>query len=114
MSKQTRPLTEREKATAYMITMLDRIRQWSEDKDMDDPGAVLKVAMLIMHTQALAFQERPELIPAFIDELEGFMIETKMTTRDAAGIRELGDTLMRTVWTHIDNMVADADDKLDA
>lgn len=114
MGQPTRPLNDQEKAAAYMVTMLDRINKWAEGKDVGSTGAVLKVAMLVMHTQALAFQERPELVPAFIDELEGFMIEVKMTDRDAAGVRALGTMLMQAVWTHIDNMVTDVDDKLDA
>lgn len=114
MEKNHRPLNDNEKADAYMTIMLDRIKDWAEDKDMSSPGAPLKVALLVMHTQALAFQQRPELVPRFIEAIEGLMIETKMTDRDAVGVRKLGEQLMRAVWKRIDNMVADADDKLDA
>lgn len=111
--KKQRPLNDQEKASAYMVAMLDRVSDWAEDHKIP-PGDVLKLMLLVMHTQALAFQQRPELVGHYLDELEGFIIEVKLSKHDAEYVRNLGTDLVTSIWTRIDNMVTDVEVKLDA
>jgi hypothetical protein len=96
----------------YLMMMY---KSWLRKKglDEDDMGLPLRALLLEMHAQALAFKQRPELLDAFLDMLEGFMIEVKMTSHDAAWMRKKGGERIAETWAGIENMTV-KDEKMDA
>lgn len=115
---ERRPINDHEKADTIFVGILHSARQMLLRKglaDEDTVGAFLRVLMLGLHTQAISFQQRPELLEAYIEQVEAFMIETGTSRTDAPTMRELANAKVREHWERIDAMAFDvSQDKLDA
>lgn len=110
-----RPINEYEKAEVMLIMLLDRAKAYVKKKMPEiehETGAILRLCMLMMHTQEIMFRERPDMRDLYLDALEGFMIETEMTKRTHAEIRELAEGIAHLSWAQIEAI--STEDKLNS
>lgn len=111
-----RPPNAHEKADAMMVSLLDAYKDFLSIKGVTgDMGSLLRAVLFTMHTQAIALQQRPDMVEPFIEQIEAFIIESGISRHDATYMRDAVAAACLRKWSAIENMdMTNVDDKQQA
>lgn len=101
-----------------MVSLLDAYKSFLEYKGRTEPNSMtdmLRAALFTMHTQAIAFRQRPDMVEPFIEQVEAFIIESGATRLDAEVMRATTEAACLRKWDAIEKMdMTGVDDKQQA